>query len=157
MQNREQLEVRGGTLNLACLTRAQQQAYSEEKDEAFLCPRLLSIPKQEETTRLFQFGLKMASVETPEKECGTLNYEEIIRIINSTVPSFLKKKGKNDQVFLAPKFKYTFLYSFIFQEFEVSTTSILMMTIAGLGFVINLVAAVFLSYKMKTNHSPFLR
>ena len=40
----------------------------------------------------------MASVETPEKECGTLNYEEIIRIINSTVPSFLKKKGKNDQV-----------------------------------------------------------
>ena len=46
---------------------------------------------------------------------------------------------------------------FEFQEFEVSNTSILMMTIASLGFAINLVAAFFLTYKMKTNHSPFLR
>ena len=58
----------------------------------------------------------MASVETPEKECGTLNYEEIIRIINSTVPAFLKKKGKNDQVkiFGAKIQIYIFMYSFIF-------------------------------------------
>ena len=44
------------------------------------------------------------------------------------------------------------------EDFAISQTSVVMMSIAAMGFVINVAAAIFLTLKMKTNgHSPFLR
>lgn len=57
---------------------------------------------------------------------------------------------------------YTFksfkkLLFFYFKAFQLSMVSIVMMTIAGLGFLINCFGAVYLSLKIKDNKSPFLR
>ena len=52
---------------------------------------------------------------------------------------------------------WTNLIILFLQEFTVDETSVVMTAIAGMGVVINIGAAIFLSYKLKKHYSPFLR
>ena len=40
---------------------------------------------------------------------------------------------------------------------EVDVVGVVMTAVAGLGVVINIAAAIFLTYKLKKHYSPFLR
>ena len=42
-------------------------------------------------------------------------------------------------------------------NFSLSHTSVVMTAIAGMGFIINVAAALFLTFKLKKHYSPFLR
>ena len=51
----------------------------------------------------------------------------------------------------------TYFLLISFQEFNMSKVAIFMTVMAGLGFTINLGAAIFLTNKIINNNSPFLR